>query len=76
MEHASGITSSITPLALIERAATKKTSAKRLTAPLYHFAQQTEVPQARSALQALLYRSNPKGVWIARSSLHGPWPSH
>lgn len=43
MEHASGITSSITPLALIERAATKKTSAKRLTAPLYHFAQQTEV---------------------------------
>jgi len=40
MEHASGITSSITPLALIERAATKKTSAKRLTVPLYHFARQ------------------------------------
>ena len=43
MEQASGITSSITPLVLIERAVTKKTSAKRLTAPLYHFAQQTEV---------------------------------
>lgn len=49
IEQGSGKIRSITPLALRERAATKKTSARRLTVPLYHFAQNTAVVAETSA---------------------------